>query len=156
MKASGAPYSACSHVFAVIVSCWIRVFGRKAVPNADDCDLAILRDPVEHEVLIVLALQNPTTTVDVVEDRFWRASLGSEDTAWNLTARVARRYFYVPTRFDDFWFRHRGFPVPSHPTILFGAHLCDRWLRCHLSTARCNFLPHTTSDPFSQAPSTTH
>lgn len=52
-------------VFAIVVALRIWVFWRKTIADADNCKLAILCDPIEHQVLIVFGLKDPAAAVNV-------------------------------------------------------------------------------------------
>jgi hypothetical protein len=126
MNASGAPYSSCAWSIsqAIVVACRVRILGRKAISNAEHCELAVLRDPVEHEVLVMLGLQDPAAAVDVVEDSLGRAGLGSEDPAWDFAARLARRQLHIFAGLQYCGLGKSCLAVPAHLAVLLSAYLC--------------------------------
>lgn len=83
-------YQPVRHVFAIVVAFGVWVFRGKAVADADDGELAVLRDPIEHQVLVVFGLKDPAAAVDVVEHRFWVAGVWCEDAAGNFPSSIAR------------------------------------------------------------------
>jgi hypothetical protein len=111
------------HVFAIVVAFGIRVFRGKAIADADNGKLAVLRDPVEHQVLVVFGLENPAAAMDVVEHCLWATGVWCEDTAGDFSSSIARGKFDVLARLYDGWLREGCFSVPSHLAILLGADL---------------------------------
>ena len=111
------------HVFAIVVAFRVWVFRSKAIADAEDGELAVLRNPVEHQVLVVFGLKDPAAAVDVIEYSLWAAGVWCEDTAGNFPSSIARGQFDVLARIYDGWLWEGCLSVPSHLAILLGADL---------------------------------
>nr|POE78477.1 hypothetical protein CFP56_60709 [Quercus suber] len=78
-------------VEAVLIASWVRMLGGESVPDRDNGLDRLVGEVLEHRVLVGFGLQDPPSTVDMVEDGLGCCIRGLEHAARDLTARISRR-----------------------------------------------------------------
>ena len=116
-----------SDIEAVFITSRIRILRRQAIANRNDDQIEVARDPVEKDVLRVLAVQHPTSTMDMVEDPFRLDFSRLEETAGDLSSGLAGWDLYVLAVLEALGFGKCGLASRSHFTVFGSADLVPLW-----------------------------